>query len=100
MFPGKVFELILRFSEVLGVVRIIQSVQHAFDYTFYLPSPFLEVQATMTDALEIRCLSGCELHGNAIRISPFPLRWSALRAMEKPFVPRGMKVVHHHRPAP
>ena len=60
---GKVFELILRFSEVLGVVRIIQSVQHAFDYTFYLPRPFLDVESTMTDALEIRCLSGCELHG-------------------------------------
>ena len=40
---GKVFELILRFSEVLCVVRMIQSVQHAFDYTFYVPSPFLEV---------------------------------------------------------
>ena len=40
MFPGKVFELILRFSEVLG---IIQSVQHAFDYTFYLPRQSLEV---------------------------------------------------------
>ena len=54
----------------------------------------------MTDVLEICCLSGCEVHGNANRISRFPLRWSTLGAMEGPLVPRGMKVVHHHQPEP